>query len=62
MVCAGGGLVKPTAGPCPRANGKPHSDRMTRAKIRFFKPGLIFKSPGFPALRRTWDDAEYQLS
>src|ERR1039458_1418736 len=54
-VSAAGEFVKPTAGSCPRANGERHNDRTTRtasAELRILRPGWIFKSLAFLALRR----------
>jgi hypothetical protein len=53
-VSAAGGLVKPTAGACPCANGERHNDRntsTTSSELRILRPGWFFKSLAFLALR-----------
>jgi hypothetical protein len=37
--CAAGGVVTPTVGPCPRAKGGRHNDRMTRVELRSLDTG-----------------------
>src|SRR6266853_974456 len=44
-VSAVGGLVKPTAGSCPWANGASHNDRTTSAELPILRPGGVFNVP-----------------